>query len=206
MNTLHPHRFGRGFTLIETIVSVTILAVAVVGPLTLSAQSVRASRDARLEIEATYLATEGIELMHNMRDNSSADDASAARTDWLKVAGVETMLTKCLYGCTIDITSNNGAAGGLQGSAVSACTGGTSCASAGGLLRNQDSGLYRTRGGAAVPNGWGNSEFARVLTVTSVALGSNVRIVSTVTYLDSHGVTKSIVASDDLYNWFPKLN
>ena len=61
-----PHPFAkkvRGFTLIETLVGITILLVAVVGPLTIAYQGVSLSLIARDQITASFLAQEGIEFV-----------------------------------------------------------------------------------------------------------------------------------------------
>ena len=53
----------RGFTLIETLVGVTILLVAVVGPLYTAFQGVSLSLLARDQITASFLAQEGLEFV-----------------------------------------------------------------------------------------------------------------------------------------------
>ncbi len=53
----------RGFTLIETLVGISILLVAIVGPLTVAFQGVSLSLLARDQIIASFLAQEGIEFV-----------------------------------------------------------------------------------------------------------------------------------------------
>ena len=59
----------RGFTLIETMVAVTILTLAVVGPLFTASRAIVAAQNARDQLTASYLAQEGIEYVRAMRDN-----------------------------------------------------------------------------------------------------------------------------------------
>ncbi len=58
-----------GFTLIETFVAITVLVIAVLGPMTLLSKALQNSRYIKDEIVATYLAQEGVELMINNRNN-----------------------------------------------------------------------------------------------------------------------------------------
>src|SRR3989344_7940392 len=66
MNSFIHNR--RGFTLIETMIAVTILAFAVAGPLYTANRVVVAAQTARSQLTASYLAQEGIEYMRSMRD------------------------------------------------------------------------------------------------------------------------------------------
>ena len=59
----------KGFTLIETMVAVTILTLAVAGPMMTANRAIVASQIARSELTASYLAQEGIEYIRAMRDN-----------------------------------------------------------------------------------------------------------------------------------------
>jgi type II secretory pathway pseudopilin PulG len=57
-----------GFTLIETLVAITLLTVAIVAPMSLTAQSLAAAYYARDQITAYHLAQEAIEAMRAIRD------------------------------------------------------------------------------------------------------------------------------------------
>lgn len=58
----------QGFTLIETMVAVTILAVAIVGPFVAIQSVLNASAASRDQLTATLLAQEGIEYVRSTRD------------------------------------------------------------------------------------------------------------------------------------------
>ena len=60
----------KGFTLIETMVAITILTFAMAGPLFTANRAIVAAQTARDQLTATYLAQEGIEYVRMMRDNS----------------------------------------------------------------------------------------------------------------------------------------
>jgi prepilin-type N-terminal cleavage/methylation domain-containing protein len=61
---------SRGFTLLETMIAVTLLAVAIVAPMTLTSQSLASAYYARDQITAFYLAQEALEGVRNVRDNN----------------------------------------------------------------------------------------------------------------------------------------
>jgi prepilin-type N-terminal cleavage/methylation domain-containing protein len=60
----------RGFTLVETLVAITVVVTAMVGPLYAVQQSLNASRTAREQLIASSLAQEGVEYVRSIRDNN----------------------------------------------------------------------------------------------------------------------------------------
>src|SRR3954462_3848275 len=70
----------RGFTLLETMVAVSLLAVAIVAPMSLTAQSLASAYYARDEVTAFYLAQEGLEVVRNIRDNNILQNSQGGAT------------------------------------------------------------------------------------------------------------------------------
>jgi len=60
----------RGMTLIETLVAISILAVAIVAPMSLTVQSLSAAYYAKDQIAASNLAQEAIESVRSVRDGN----------------------------------------------------------------------------------------------------------------------------------------
>lgn len=58
------------FTLIETLVAISVLIMALVGPLSIAEQSLRSAYYSRDQVTAFYLAQEGIEYVRGVRDQN----------------------------------------------------------------------------------------------------------------------------------------
>jgi prepilin-type N-terminal cleavage/methylation domain-containing protein len=65
---------ARGFTLIETLVAITILLLSITGPLQIAANAMLSTYYTRDQITAYYLATEAIEYVKNVRDTTFLSD------------------------------------------------------------------------------------------------------------------------------------
>lgn len=71
----------KGFTIIETLVAVTILMISIVGPLTIAQKSLMASIYARDQVTASFLAQDIIEKIKN--DKSNALLANTVFSTWV---------------------------------------------------------------------------------------------------------------------------
>ncbi len=67
-----------GFSIVETLVAISILLLAVVGPMSVAEQGLSSARYAADQITAYYLAQEAIEYVRNTRDENNL-----AEIDWL---------------------------------------------------------------------------------------------------------------------------
>lgn len=63
-------RFSLGFTLIETLVAISILLLSISAPLSIAARSIATAGFSRDQIIAFYLAQDAIEYIRNQRDKN----------------------------------------------------------------------------------------------------------------------------------------
>lgn len=71
----------RAFTLIETLVAITILSIAIVAPMTLAWQSLSSAYYARDQVTAHHLAQEAVEAVRSIRDRNILRTLNGTPTD-----------------------------------------------------------------------------------------------------------------------------
>ncbi|MCK5027485.1 MAG: prepilin-type N-terminal cleavage/methylation domain-containing protein [Candidatus Pacebacteria bacterium] len=104
--------YMKGFTLIETLVAVTILVTSIVGPLTVAYQGVSIGMDSRDRLIASYLAQDAIEYVRYHMVTKSNGGA----TDVGLMAGLEACDTNDSGKvCQIDTEGNPGTVTGCGG-------------------------------------------------------------------------------------------
>ncbi len=104
---------NQGFTLVETLVAITILLLVIVGPMTAAQRGIQQSYFSNEQIIATFLAQEAVEGMRVFRDGSALDllDSSAPAglesTDWLYLGGTNSIDSRCVGSqtCSFDKTA-----------------------------------------------------------------------------------------------------
>jgi len=62
-------KLQEGFSLVETLVAISILLIVIVGPMTISSKAAKSSTFATEQVQAFFLAQEGLELAQKMRDD-----------------------------------------------------------------------------------------------------------------------------------------
>ncbi|MEQ1561480.1 MAG: prepilin-type N-terminal cleavage/methylation domain-containing protein [Nitrospira sp.] len=117
-------RFSRGFTLVESMVAISILSIVIAGTFTAVVNGLQSSSYAKDQITAFWLAQEGMEFIKNVRDENALHSLAGGTNTWL--TGLSAVTTDpCWFGgsgtaqktCTID--SNIGVVNG-----VATCAGG----------------------------------------------------------------------------------
>ncbi|MBU6491039.1 prepilin-type N-terminal cleavage/methylation domain-containing protein [Patescibacteria group bacterium] len=188
-----------GFTLIETMVAITILSLAVVGPLFTASRAITAAQGARYELTASYLAQEGIEYVRAMRDNeylaAYAAGGSISSNAWNNfLSGSDgSSITQCrTTTCTLDpVLAPAGMCTGPAGSGCSLqpCSG------------NSCTPLYLASGVYTQQNLSGSVKTVFTRTVQAVDVSANdKRIVSTVAW-SFHGIPYAVTVTDHLTPW-----
>ena len=119
--TQHQIKFGAGFTIIESLVAITILILAVTGAASVIQTGISSYIFSKDQIIAFYLAQEGFEQIRNIRDENSINNK-----DWL------TDLTGCFSGnaCTVSPA---------ESSVVTVCSGAGNCPV---LRQNPNTGFF----------------------------------------------------------------
>lgn len=185
----------KGFTLIETMIAVTILSLAVAGPLYAASRAIIAAQVARDELIALYLAQEGIEYVRAMRDDAylaayqagGADVSSSAWNDFANGVGAASIAGCVTTTCTLDPARDMGTGTGLS---LESCSGGF-CGPL--YLAN---GIYTQQ--SNIPEGV-QTPFTR--TVEAVPISeTDERIISTVSW-SFHGIPHVVTVSDHLTPW-----
>ncbi len=100
-----------GFTLVETLVAISILLIVIIGPMTIAQKGIQNAYFAREQVTAVFLAQEAIEAVRELRDADALDAYSVASGDdtwsWY---GFLPSDCKGLYddadGCAYDVTAN----------------------------------------------------------------------------------------------------
>lgn len=72
------HIKKRGFTILETLVAISILVLALTAPLVIVSQALQTSYFSRDQITAYYLAQEAVEYLRNKRDNQGLQENATA--------------------------------------------------------------------------------------------------------------------------------
>lgn len=87
----------RGFTLIETLVAISILMVAVASPLTIAQKGLSSAIYAKDQIIASYLAQDAIEYLRNVSDRNTESGVN-----WL--SGIK---DSCGTSCNVDTSAGS---------------------------------------------------------------------------------------------------
>ncbi|OGI25005.1 MAG: hypothetical protein A3E38_00025 [Candidatus Moranbacteria bacterium RIFCSPHIGHO2_12_FULL_54_9] len=183
----------RGFTLIETLVAVSLLSIAIVAPMTLTAKSLASAYYSRDQITAFYLAQEAIEALRSVRDGQVlqiAQSGSGADINLFGPIPIGTTLSPKPF--TIDARKADPSA------AITTCPD----------FRVENCPALQTDGTLyGYDPGWTTTNFKRTVTArfTKNADGSDnedeVRVTVTVTWQTGIIKLRTFSISEDLYRW-----
>lgn len=161
-----------GFSIIETLVAIAILATAIGGPMTLAQQGLTSAFLAKNQVTATFLAQEGMEFIRNERD----ENILAGRGNWLARLGA-CVSNDGSKNCRVDVRTDN----------ISGCGG--SCQP---LNYDESSGFYTYNAGEETP-------YIRTVSIEEI---NNREIAVTVQVeWQRSGIDRSISVRENMLNW-----
>ena len=186
------HTAQSGFTLIETLVAITLLTVAITEPISLTTQSLESAYYARDQITAFYLAQEAIEAVRSVRDAQILQITQTANASSINIFGPiplsdqlfridarQTDSTKAIVKCSEDDLSG--------GACIPLETDGT---------------LYGYPSGGEDPSQWTATNITRTVKAHIDGSGQDeIRITVTVTWQTGAFQSRSFSISENLYRW-----
>lgn len=173
---------NHGFTLIETLIAVTLLSIAFVGVITVATQGGVNIKAAKNKITANLLASEGIEMMRAERDNNILLDPVNGWHTFFHDA-----LNNCTDGCDIDVTDTDSHPGFEFYPCPDPCQ----------LLYETDP---NTDNAGTYNLFFGNpSNFSRKIVVFAPG-PDEIMVSSTVSWMDG-SLPQSITAEESVFNW-----
>lgn len=189
------NNISKGFTIVESLVAVSILTVSILATFTAVQGSLKASIIAKDQITAFYLSQEAVEFIRNLKDENALHDTYCVSTgtcstvNWLH--GLSELTTdNCWYGgngvsqktCTVDIFTKT----------IAECVGGSgTCPN---LKQNSSTGAYSYTSGAS----WSTSNFRREVQISPVS-SKEVSIVVTMSW-NTGNLSKSFQIKESLFN------
>ncbi len=178
-------KYKKGFTLIETLLAVLILAIALAAPLTIAAKALSAALIAKDQTTAFFLAQDAVEYVRFKRDTNTLPLTSAT---WTSAAWLSGLDAECsgTNGCKVDSVKNT----------ITACS--VACE----VLQFNETRSWYTYATAVAGEIIKPSIFTRKVVLGSVASNSDEKSVTvTVSWKDVGGVTRSLVVREHITNW-----
>lgn len=166
---------GKGFTLIETLVAISIMVVAIVAPMQLAMLSLSSAFYARDQVTAFHLAQEAIESIRSVRDQNILLNAYGTPTDLLSGIPSTTGLP-----FTVDTRDNQM----------------TLCASTCNPLTSNGKFYGYTTG-----SGWNTTRFTRTVRTEFVSAPDEIRISVEVKWRTGVIQERTFTIKQNLYRW-----
>lgn len=186
-----PARVMAGFTLLEVLVAITVLAFAITATFTAAQSGLSAAENSKDQVVGFYLAQEAVEYIRNLRDDNALLNESVS-TNWL--AGFAQNPSDVCYpgkACSVDVVANK----------LTACPSGPgTCAALVEDLNSADA-TYGMYGDAYNSHGanWKTVNYKREVTITTI--NSN-EIAITVNVTVTKGSSSQVfTVRENILNW-----
>lgn len=186
--TKATNQFSKGFTLVESLVAISILSLSITATFTAVQLGLKSTLSAKDQITAFYLAQEAMEFIKNTRDENALHSIRDGSTNWLTGLTITSggLSGPCDYGkvCIIDSPQDS----------VSFCSGALgSCPK---LNQDSTTGLFSYASGPT----WNQSPFRREIQFRTVAGNPNEVLVTISMSWTTEGVANSFQVSQSLFN------
>jgi len=162
----------KGFTLVETLVAISVLSISILGTFTAVQSGLQKSSYAKDQVTAFYLVQEAMEYVRNVRDTNAlasinSTSSGGAEVNWLHNLS-EIPGDPCYFGnvCKIDSPANTATYCGISSG---------SCP-----VLNQDSAtsLY----GYTTGSGWSATRFKREVQFQNITSGKEIIVTVTISW------------------------
>ncbi len=178
----------RGFTLVETLVSLAIFASAVVGMIVITSQGINDTNYSKNKLVATALSQEGIEMVRNIRDSALLGDTSGTGQGWDDFLALTSMCENST-GCSIDPIDLT----------ITQCDADNECV----LYRDAQNPPSYFRADSTSGD---ESSYIRTIEINELedpdTNEKTVEIISTVKWTQGSGGQKEVVSKEYLTSWF----
>lgn len=197
-------RTAGGFTIVETLVAVAILALAVTGPLALAERGLVAARESGQEVAAFYLAQEAFEFVRNMRDGNMLTGGGQS---WLKGLGgcIVDKATETKGGCGVDATAEK------KNEQIVSCDGDNN-----DCTLSQHMGVYpyenlkgiygypenRNGPNSDLNKNWVRTAFRRKVFINEIVKNEEVNLRVSIFWRSVSGRERSFTVSGSMFNWY----
>ncbi len=187
MNTFTPHTHqsrhsSHGFTLIETLIAITVLTLSIVGPFQIVQGVLNSAYNSRDQLIGAGLAQEAMEYVREVRDSNYLYNVHGGAVTWMYGFDASGGSSDCYsHGCLVD-----------PGTKFVITCAADNCPSTPPLYQDGTTYLYNNRN-VGTP-----TRFYRQVKMTAIS-PSETMVTVTVTW-ENHG-TKSVVLQEYLRNW-----
>ncbi len=182
----------KGFTLVETLVAVSVLLVAVAAVFTAAQSGLSSSTALRHRIVASYLAEEAINGVKNIKDSNLLHLLHGESVSWIDGISSCQFSTPCGY----DVIGNGGSG------SLSACTSIDSCRIKMGAFSPDTTIIYRQMS-ASLNSGTTDTGFVRKMWIEETLPGKEAKL--TVVISRPGTSFKDITIESFMYNFWPTI-
>lgn len=191
----------RGFTLVETLVAITILLTVIIGPMTIAQKGMQQAYFAGDQTTAVYLAQEAIEAVQKLRDDVALTEFADYKVNGSNGNGntlswYDNLYSKCKLstGCDVDFQSGSPVFDNKDCSIQDEC-----------LLKADPLATPSGLRAYGYTTGWENTMYTRVIRVGAVA-GGAVPVTVTVSWKASvfGNTTRSVILQTYIYDQYAR--